>query len=86
MEVKIKLLKNNAVVPTYAKEGDAGMDLTITDILINVSDEDNLDIIDVGFGIALEIPIGHVGLLFPRSSIYKKQAILSNSVGVIDSK
>ena len=35
--------------------------------------------------IAVEIPDGHVGLLFPRSSIYKQDLLLTNSVGVVDS-
>ena len=38
-----------------------------------------------GTGLAFEIPEGYVGLLFPRSSNAKKDLILSNSVGVIDS-
>jgi dUTP pyrophosphatase len=80
MQVKIKKLKPNAVIPTYAKEGDAGMDLVITSI-INESKED----ISYGFGISLEIPNGFVGLVFPRSSIRKYDLILSNAVGVIDS-
>ena len=37
-----------------------------------------------GTGLAIQIPEGHVGLVFPRSSISKKDLILSNSVGVID--
>ena len=38
-----------------------------------------------GSGVAMEIPQGYVGLVFPRSSNAKKDLILSNSVGVIDS-
>ena len=38
-----------------------------------------------GTGLAFEIPNGFVGLLFPRSSNTKKDLILGNSVGVIDS-
>ena len=38
-----------------------------------------------GIGLAVEIPEGHVGLLFPRSSVYKSGLTLTNSVGVIDS-
>ena len=38
-----------------------------------------------GIGIALEIPEGYVGLIFPRSSNSKQDLLLSNSVGVIDS-
>ena len=80
MQVKIKKLKPNAVIPTYAKDGDAGMDLVATEIL-----KDTPDQISYGTGIALEIPEGFVGLVFPRSSIRKTGLQLSNSVGVIDS-
>ena len=80
MKVRIKKLSENAVIPTYAKDGDAGMDLVITSIITRYEGD-----ITYGFGIALEIPKGFVGLVFPRSSIRKTDLILSNSVGVIDS-
>lgn len=80
MEVKIKKLSENAVIPTYAKSGDAGMDLVATS---KTFDDDNN--IVYGTGLAFEIPKGYVGLVFPRSSNAKKRLILSNSVGVIDS-
>lgn len=80
MEVKIKKLVKDAAIPTYAKEGDAGMDLTATSVWYD--DDGN---ICYGTGIAIEIPQGFVGLVFPRSSISKKDLILTNSVGVIDS-
>lgn len=79
-EVKIKKLHPNAVIPSYSKPGDAGMDLTITEVFKNTDKE-----ISYGFGIALEIPSGYVGLVFPRSSIRKNDLLLTNSVGVIDS-
>jgi dUTP pyrophosphatase len=41
-------------------------------------------LVHYGTGIAMEIPKLHVGLAFPRSSIYKFRLSLSNSVGVID--
>jgi dUTP pyrophosphatase len=78
--VKIKRLKPNAVIPTYAKEGDAGMDLVATSVISETYTQ-----ITYGLGIALEIPNGFVGLVFPRSSIRKTRLQLSNSVGVIDS-
>ena len=56
------------------------MDLTVTKI-IRQSTYD----ITYGFGIAIEVPVGYVGLVFPRSSIRKMELLLSNSVGVIDS-
>jgi dUTP pyrophosphatase len=80
MQVKIKKLSPEAVIPTYAKEGDAGMDMVATKII-----NETLDSITYGTDIALEIPEGFVGLVFPRSSIRKTHLHLSNSVGVIDS-
>ena len=80
MKVNIKRLHENATIPFYAKESDAGMDLVITDI----KGETEWDI-SYGFGISMEIPKGFMGLVFPRSSIRKTDLILSNSVGVIDS-
>ena len=80
MEVKIKKLDPNAVIPTYAKDGDAGMDLVATKIISNTTFD-----ITYGTGIAMEIPKGYVGLIFPRSSIRKTDLSLTNSVGVIDS-
>jgi dUTP pyrophosphatase len=80
MKVKIKKLNSDAVIPTYAKSGDAGMDLVATNILSNTTFD-----ITYALGIALEIPEGFVGLIFPRSSIRKYDLTLSNSVGVIDS-
>lgn len=80
MKVKIKKLSPEAVIPTYAKDGDAGMDLVATNILSNTTFD-----ITYGTDIALEIPKGFVGLVFPRSSIRKYELTLSNSVGVIDS-
>ena len=78
--VKVKKLDPNAVVPSYSKVGDAGMDLTITKEIENTSFS-----VSYGFGIAMEIPQGYVGLVFPRSSIRNQDLILSNCVGVIDS-
>lgn len=81
MQVKIKKLHPNAVVPKYATQGDAGLDLVATSKEY-LPDEEH---VRYGTGLAIEIPKGHVGLLFPRSSIFKNQQLLSNSVGVIDS-
>lgn len=78
--VKVKKLHPNAVIPSYSKVGDAGMDLTITREIENTTFA-----VSYGFGIAMEIPKGYVGLVFPRSSIRNQDLILSNCVGVIDS-
>ena len=79
MKVRIKRLHPDAVIPSYAKAGDAGMDLTA------VSAKRAWDIVTYKTGLAIEIPEGYVGLLFPRSSVYKTSMALSNCVGVIDS-
>lgn len=80
MEVKIKKLVENAVIPSYAKPGDAGMDLVATSRIF-----DKYGNAEYGTGIAIEIPEGYVGLIFARSSISKKDLSLANAVGVIDS-
>lgn len=80
MQVKIKKLNENAVIPRYAKKGDAGLDLVATSRYF-----DKYGNAVYGTGLAVEIPEGYVGLIFPRSSISKYDLSLSNSVGVIDS-
>jgi dUTP pyrophosphatase len=79
LNVKIKKLHPNAVIPSYSKDGDAGLDLVATSI------SNGSTTITYGTGLAIEIPKGYVGLLFPRSSIRKYELMLANSVGVIDS-
>lgn len=78
--IRFKKLHNTAITPRYSKDGDAGMDLTVTSIVSETKSD-----VTYGFGIAVEIPKGYVGLLFPRSSIRKYDLSLTNSVGVIDS-
>ncbi len=80
MKVKIKKTHKNAVIPSYAKEGDAGMDLTAVSREI-----DNDGNICYDIGLSFEIPEGYMGLIFPRSSNAKKDLLLSNSIGLIDS-
>ena len=80
MQVKIKKLNQYAVIPKYAKDGDAGLDLVATSKLSNTSFQ-----VSYGTGLSMEIPKGFVGLVFPRSSIRKTDLSLTNCVGVIDS-
>ena len=80
LDVKIMKLVEEAVIPQYSLEGDAGLDLTAT-----FRSYDEFGNVVYHTGIAMEIPKGYVGLLFPRSSNSKQQLLLSNSVGVIDS-
>ena len=67
MKVKIKKVHTDAVIPTYATEGDAGLDLTA----VSVEYDRDINKIVYKTGLAIEIPEGYVGLLFPRSSICK---------------
>lgn len=80
MKLKIKKLIHFATIPSYAKEGDACFDLTATSV-----DVTNDSYIEYGTGLAMEIPKGYVGLIFPRSSVTNKDLMLKNSVGIIDS-
>lgn len=79
MKIKIKKIHRNAVIPSYARPGDAGMDVTA------VSKEVTDKFIEYRTGLSLEIPEGYVCLIFPRSSVSKKDLMLCNSVGVLDS-
>ena len=78
MVVDIKLTHPLSKLPTYAHKTDGAMDLTA----VSVSYVDNKAIYDTG--VAISIPPGYVGLLFPRSSIVKYNQRLANSVGVVD--
>lgn len=80
MKLKIKRLSKEAVLPSYAKNGDAGLDLTATKIIKN-----GLFSVWYATDIAVEIPKEHYGALAPRSSISNNGALtLANSVGTID--
>ena len=81
MQVKIKKLHPNAVVPSYAKWGDAGMDMYAA----TKGKADKYGNMVYHTGIAMEIPDGHVGLIYPRSSVSKTPHSLRNHVGVVDS-
>lgn len=80
MEVKVKRLSENAVIPMYGKPGDAGQDLVCISRHFDAE-----GCVVYGTGLAFEIPEGYVGLIFPRSSNAKKDLVLANSIGVIDS-
>lgn len=79
--VKFKKLHPDAKPPIQGTEYSAGYDLTC--VAKEMDEEHNVLIYHTG--LALEIPNGHVGLLFPRSSIYKFPLVMPYSVGVIDS-
>ena len=73
-------LAPGAKAPLQATEGAAGLDLSV----LAVEDLGH-GVFMLDTGVSVEIPEGYVGLLFPRSSLYRKFAALSNSVGVVDS-
>ena len=81
LQVKIKKLHDDAIIPKYAKYGDAAMDL----YALGNGEVDNHGNMVYKTGIAIEIPYGFVGLIFPRSSVSKTKHMLRNHVGVIDS-
>jgi dUTP pyrophosphatase len=80
MIVKIKKLNEFSVLPAYSKPGDAGMDLTCTEVELDAS-----GCYVYKTGLAIEIPEGFFGMLVPRSSNAKKSLILTNSCGILDS-
>lgn len=88
MKVKFKKLCEDAVLPSYAKAGDAGLDITATSdgkAVTSGTDKNEWYYVEYKTGLSVEIPEGYVGLLFPRSSISKSALILANAVGVCDS-
>lgn len=83
-DVKIKKLRENAIIPTYGSEFAAGADLYAC--------LDESVTIDVGetklipTGIALSIPVGFAGLIYARSGLASKRGLApANKVGVVDS-
>ncbi len=84
MNVNIKKLKSNAVIPTYGSEAAAGADLYAcidTPLTINAGDT-----YLVPTGLAMEIPAGCAGLIYARSGLASKKGLApANKVGVIDS-
>jgi len=82
VELPVARLNENAVLPTRAHEGDAGLDLYACESA-HIGPGERWS---VGTGVAVEIPEGHAGLVLPRSGLAKKSGIaLVNSPGLIDS-
>lgn len=84
MNVKIKKLNENAIIPTRGSEYAAGYDLyacTTENIVIEPHST-----VKVGTGLAIEIPDGYFGAIFARSGIATKRGLRpSNCVGACDS-
>ena len=79
LEIKIKKLHPDAIIPKYAHPGDAGMDI------YSISKKETEKFIEYGTGLAFEVPENYVMLIFPRSSVTNKDLMLKNSVGILDS-
>lgn len=83
MNIKIKKLKDNAVVPTRGSKYAAGADLYSAENDLYIEDRQT---VMIGTGIAMEIPEGYVGLVYARSGLACKEGLApANKVGVIDS-
>ena len=81
IQVKFKKLHPSAKMPSQGNANDAGFDLTA----ISAQWSEDGTYLEYGTGLAIEIPVGHVGYIFQRSSVSRVQQSLSNAVGVIDS-
>src|SRR5213593_2260857 len=82
VKLRFARLTQNAVVPTRAQEGDAGLDLYAAEAA-HLGPGERWS---VPTGIAVEIPSGHAGLVLPRSGLASEHGIaLVNSPGLIDS-
>lgn len=78
---KVKKIKENAKLPEYAKEGDAGMDLFSTEKYVLMPGQRTL----VSTGLQVEFPIGYELQIRPRSGLALKKGIsLVNTPGTID--
>lgn len=65
----------------YAKQGDAGLDLSLVDTIVLDPQEARI----AGTGVCVKVPEGNFGLVVPRSSTGKLGIMLANTVGIIDS-
>ena len=82
MELRFQRLSEDAVLPSRAHPGDAGLDLYLVESA-HIGPGERWG---VGTGVAVEIPEGHAGLVLPRSGLAREHGIaLVNSPGLIDS-
>jgi dUTP pyrophosphatase len=82
VELPVAKLKDGAVLPSRAHDGDAGLDLCACEPA-HLGPGERWS---VSTGVAVEIPAGHCGLVLPRSGLARDHGIaLVNSPGLIDS-
>ncbi len=79
--IRCKRLSPGVELPSYAHDGDAGMDLCATEDVTLLPGQWKM----VGSGVSMAIPKGFVGLVVPRSGLGCKGLVLKNTIGVIDS-
>jgi dUTP pyrophosphatase len=81
MRLEFKRLDPDARLPTRARPGDAGLDLSAgADAVVSPGERAMIPT-----GLAVAIPEGHAGLVLPRSGLASKQGLtLANSPGLID--
>jgi len=82
IELPIQRLRDDAVVPTRAYSGDAGLDLTACE-RVELAPGARAT---VGTGLAVAIPEGYAGFVQPRSGLAAKHGItIVNTPGLVDS-
>jgi dUTP pyrophosphatase len=82
VEVAFRKLREDAVVPTRAYEGDAGLDLASCEQVVLGPGEREM----VGTGLAVAIPEGYAGFVQPRSGLAARHGIsIVNAPGLVDS-
>ena len=82
IELPIRKLRDDAVLPQSAYEGDAGLDLAACEEVTLAPGERVL----VGTGLAIAIPMGYAGFVQPRSGLAARHGItIVNTPGLVDS-
>ena len=81
IKLPIKRLDPSVELPTYAYEGDAGLDLRSNEDVTLAPFERRL----VGTGLAIAIPEGYAGFVQPRSGLALREGLsMANTPGLID--
>jgi dUTP pyrophosphatase len=82
IELRIKRLHDDAVLPERAYDGDAGLDLVANEAVELAPGQRAV----VGTGVAVAIPDGYAGFVQPRSGLAAKHGIsIVNAPGLVDS-
>ncbi len=81
--IKVKKINSNAILPTYGSEYAAGADLyACMDEAVTIAPSET---VMIHTGLAMEIPEGYAGLIYPRSGLASKKGLApANKVGVVD--